>query len=78
MHGYDLWGGNRRLGEIDGKDKEILETLMSRTVDYDLLSIPGIIDIPSCTWTEIISHWKRGPPPANEDPGTYPCNEKPR
>jgi hypothetical protein len=76
MYGYDLWGGNRRLGEEDAKDKEILETLMARTTDYDLLSIPGIIDIPICKWTEIVDNWKRGPP--DKDPGTYPCNEIPR
>jgi hypothetical protein len=38
--------------------------------DLDISKLPGMVNIPICTWAEIKANWKKG----DESSGTYPCN----
>lgn len=40
--------------------------------DMDISKIPGIVNIPMCTYADIKKNWEKGMTKENQD--TYPCN----
>jgi hypothetical protein len=71
---FDVWHGNHVYREGDVTNPDTIGTVIdSLENSRDIASLPGIINIPVCTWQEIKDNWKKGPP-SGEDSDTYPCN----
>jgi hypothetical protein len=69
-----LWNGNHRYGDEDIVNDNVLKEFGEYLdpQNPDISTLPGIYNIPICTWAVIKENWVKGPPKGN--PGNYPCN----
>jgi hypothetical protein len=68
-----IWHGNHRYTDEDATNHEIMAKLVEDLDNpKDIWRMPGIVNIPSCSWLEIQDNWKKGI--TDDNRGTYPCN----
>jgi hypothetical protein len=68
-----VWHGNHKYNDADAENGDLVEMMaQSRDAGIDISQLPGVVNIPMCTWAEIKENWRKGITDENRD--TYPCN----
>jgi hypothetical protein len=68
----EIWHGNHQFTVDDASNPDLIDKVISGLSDsMDISRLPGIVNIPSCSWLDIQNNWEKGI--TDDNRGSYPC-----